>query len=682
MSHSAPPGDDERAQLPKAPSPPRPGASGERSPESWTDANQRYLSAALARVRGRIERHVAQEPPVPEDTLERALEEAARAMPAPAALERLGAIFQLSPFEREVLLLCAGPELDGTFAALCSRAQGDPRRPNPTFSLALATLPSPHWSALNPGAALRRWRLVELGPGDSLTTAPLRVDERVLHYLTGVQYLDERLTGFVEPLRHTPSLVPSHQRLAERIVGLWSAPERKDALPLVQLCGSDASGTRAIAAAACAELGLSLLRVLAQSLPTGPDTSEVMRLLWREAALTRSALLLDCHGLDSSDSGRQAEVLRLLNRSEGPILVVGPDRLRALDRPSVALDVGRPTSLEQRTLWSEALQHHLASGAEPGDPPEPVLESLVSQFDLSGATIQEACHHLQGHERGEALESTLWSACRALTRPRLGDLAQRIESSAGWDGLILPEPQRRLLRELSAQVRHRARVYGTWRLGAQGARGLGITAMFAGPSGTGKTLAAEVLAQELRLDLHRIDLSQVVNKYIGETEKNLRRIFDAAEEGGTLLLFDEADALFGKRSEVSDSHDRYANIEVSYLLQRMESYRGLAILTTNMKDALDTAFLRRLRFVVEFPFPGPGERRELWRRAFPPEVPTEGLDFGKLAELSVAGGNIRNIALNAAFLAASEGTGVRMSHIWRAAQTEFAKLDRPLPPAL
>ena len=204
-------------------------------------------------------------------------------------------------------------------------------------------------------------------------------------------------------------------------------------------------------------------------------------------------------------------------------------------------------------------------------------------------------------------------------------------------------------------VRQRAKVYDAWGFGAARARGLGISALFAGPSGTGKTMAGEVLANELNLDLYRIDLSQVVNKYIGETEKNLRRVFDAAEEGGAILLFDEADALFGKRSEVKDSHDRYANIEISYLLQRMEAYRGLAILTTNMKSALDTAFLRRLRFVVQFPFPDAAQRAEIWRRVFPAPTPTEGLDFAQLARLQVAGGNIRNMALNAAFLAAEAG---------------------------
>jgi SpoVK/Ycf46/Vps4 family AAA+-type ATPase len=243
---------------------------------------------------------------------------------------------------------------------------------------------------------------------------------------------------------------------------------------------------------------------------------------------------------------------------------------------------------------------------------------------------------------------------------------------------VLPEHQRQILREIAAHVRQRTTVYERWGFGSRGMRGLGISAMFAGPSGTGKTMAAEVLANELHLDLYHIDLSQIVSKYIGETEKNLARVFDAAEEGGAILLFDEADALFGKRSEVKDSHDRYANVEVSYLLQRMESYRGLAILTTNMKQALDTAFLRRLRFVVQFPFPESGQRADIWRKAFPARTPVQDLDIDKLARLNIAGGNIRNIALTGAFLAAEEGSPVRMKHLYRAAKSEYAKLEKPL----
>jgi len=304
------------------------------------------------------------------------------------------------------------------------------------------------------------------------------------------------------------------------------------------------------------------------------------------------------------------------------------------------------------------------------------VDAVALQFALSADSLRAAAADALG--RGA---EALWDAAREQARPRLEELAQRIEPCAVWDDLVLPEPQTRTLREIVLHVRNRARVDEDWGFAAKSARGLGISVLFAGPSGTGKTMAAEVLANELRLDLHRIDLSAVVSKYIGETEKNLRRVFDAAEGGGAILLFDEADALFGKRSEVKDSHDRYANIEVGYLLQRMEAYRGLAILTTNLRGALDPAFLRRLRFIVQFPFPDTARRGEIWRRVFPAETPTTGLDAARLARLDVPGGTIRNIALNAAFLAAENDEPVRMAHLALAARSEVAKLERPLTDA-
>ena len=246
---------------------------------------------------------------------------------------------------------------------------------------------------------------------------------------------------------------------------------------------------------------------------------------------------------------------------------------------------------------------------------------------------------------------------------------------------MLPTRQKGTLRQIASHVRHRLTVYEQWGFAAKSARGLGISALFAGDSGTGKTLAAEVLARELHLELYRIDLAAVVSKYIGETEKNLRRVFDTAEDSGAILLFDEADALFGKRSEVKDSHDRYANIEVSYLLQRMEAYSGLAVLTTNSKAALDSAFMRRLRFVVSFPFPDAPQREALWRSVFPAAAPLAALDYAKLARLSATGGSIRNIALNAAFDAAEAGEPVSMRHLLAASHAEAVKRERPLSDA-
>src|SRR5262249_12479790 len=241
-------------------------------------------------------------------------------------------------------------------------------------------------------------------------------------------------------------------------------------------------------------------------------------------------------------------------------------------------------------------------------------------FRLSARMISSTGGLLASQE-GPLQAGGVWDACRSLARPRLEDLAQRIAPCATWNDLVLPDAQTKTLRQLTRQVRHRMKVYEAWGFAARGRRGLGMSALFTGASGTGKTMAAEVLARDLRLDLYRIDLSAVVSKYIGETEKNLKQVFDAAEEGGVILLFDEADALVGKRSNVKDSHDRYANIEVGYLLQKMEAYQGLAILTTNLKSAMDTSFQRRLRFTVNFPFPDANQREAIWRRVFPEAPP-------------------------------------------------------------
>lgn len=635
----------------------------------WFELNQRYLNLHLARVRAALVRHATHEQV--EDDASRAEELAAivgMMQSAPPALDVLCGALDLSPFERDLVLLAVGVELNGAFAPLCAQAQEDPQKTYPTFALALAALPDAHWSALTPNAPLRHWRLLEIGAGSTLTTSPLRIDERVLNFLTGASHLDERLAGLVERIKPGDELVASQRALVERIVRAWS----DGASAVVQLLGEDGSSARAVAAAACEALNLQLAALDGRALPTEPRELDALRRLWeREAVLSGSALLIDALELDESDAARSAALVSFLERTRGALLCAAPSRRRALNRPTLALDIQKPSTDEQRQLW----QHALADAAPQlnGN-----LEALVAQFNLDAPTIRAASANALQQADTDALAGALWEQCRVYARPRLEALAQHIEPAASWDDIVLPDTQLAILRDIAAHVRQRHTVYEHWGWATKSARGLGISALFAGPSGTGKTMAAEVLANELRLDLYRIDLSAVVSKYIGETEKNLRRVFDAAEQGGALLLFDEADALFGKRSEVKDSHDRYANIEVSYLLQRMEAYRGLAILTTNLQEALDKAFLRRLRFIVQFPFPDFGQRTEIWRRIFPHQTPTENLDLARLARLNIAGGNIRNIALHASFLAADRGEAVRMSHLLSATRSEYAKMDKPL----
>ncbi len=650
--------------------------------QTWLESNQRYLSAALQRVRSLLEAHAAGHEAETETwTAGRWQAVSSEETPGPPALETICALFDLSPFERDILLLCAGMELDATFPALCAEAHQDPQQAYPTLALALAAFPEAHWSALNPGAPLRHWRLIEVGAGKSMVTSPLRIDERVLHFLTGVQHLDEHLVGFVRPVVgiNPGVLTPSHANLAEQIAAAWSQISGAGQIPAVQLCGQDAASRRAIAAVAAGRLGLNLFEMSVHVLPSAPPDLDILMRLWeREAALSNSALLLNCDDTDPADRVRENLIRRFIENVGGVLLIGSQERRQARYRPLISYDVVKPTSQEQRLLWEDVLGSSVAGM-------NGQVTRLISQFHLDRMSIQAAWERAAGQvaldstsEEPDALARRLWEACRVQARPRLEDLAQRIEPVATWDDLVLPDAQIHTLRDIAVHVRQRATVYDAWGFAAKSNRGLGISALFTGPSGTGKTMASEVLANELHLDLYRIDLSQVVSKYIGETEKNLRRVFDAAEEGGAILLFDEADALFGKRSEVKDSHDRYANIEVSYLLQRMEAYRGLAILTTNMKSSLDDAFLRRIRFVIQFPFPDRSQRAAIWQRIYPAQTPTEGLDWSRLAQLNVAGGNIRNIALHAAFLAAEAGEPVGMAHILEAARVEYAKLEKPL----
>lgn len=636
---------------------------------------RRGLTAELAAVRAAVWRYAAQIGAIEAgETADASLRD--EEFETSPDLDHLCAIFGLTPFERAILVLCAGVEIDGTIPMLCAAVAGDRRRIAPTFRLALAALPDAHWSALSPDRPLRRWRLIEVGQGEALVHCPLRIDERVLHYLIGGVYLDTRLRGLVAPAPSDRHLTPSLAGVAETIA---DALARSSGVGLVTVVsGSDRMTRQAVAAAACEQLGLMLWTVDAASLPANPADIETVARLWeREAALGGAALLVEWDEAVNAEETRAAR--RFCEQVGGMLLMSSDDYPPLLERPTIMFDLPPLQDTERLEIWRAALGPMAAhlNGA---------LGRISAQFRLSLRVIHDVgrevayVQHSVTDERAD-LERILWQSSRRHARPRMSSLAQRIESSVGWDDLALPSEQLALLRAIVAQARQRTRVYHEWGFAQRITRGLGISALFAGPSGVGKTLAAEVIANELQLDLYRIDLSQVVSKYVGETEKNLRWIFDAAEQGGAILLFDEADALFGRRSEVKDSHDRYANIEVSYLLQRMEAYHGLAILTTNMRNAIDSAFLRRIRFIVQFPFPDTTLRAAIWRMAFPPNTPTDGLEFDKLARLSVSGGNIRNIALGAAFLAADEGAPVQMRHILMAARAEYAKLEKTLSEA-
>ncbi len=581
--------------------------------------------------------------------------------------ERLG----LSPFERDLLLLCIGMELDTRLPALCAQAQHDPARPYPTFALAFAVLDQPSWDALSPERPLRYWRLLDIHqPGaQPLIGAALSADERIVNFVKGMNYVDDRLMPLLTPLSPA-DLPPSQQAIADHVRdGLRRVPAG-EALPAVQLLGSDSVSKQGIAQTIAAAFGAQAYRLSAELLPGAVAEQETLIRLWqRESRLLPIALYIDAAELDRGDAAT-AQVRRLLARAGGLTFVDAHEPWTGTAAATVSVDVAKPTAIEQRSLWQRLL------GDVAGEHPQ----RLAGHFDFNFGKIEQIVQHALSatQQQPEALGSSLWQSALARTRPALDQLAQRIEPKAGWADLKLPDSETKLLRQIADQVAQRSVVYDDWGFRERMNRGLSISALFAGESGTGKTMAAEILANELGLSLHRIDLSAVVSKYIGETEKNLRKLFDAAEDGGSILFFDEADALFGKRSEVKDSHDRYANIEVNYLLQRLESFRGLAILATNQKGALDSAFLRRLRFVVNFPFPGLAERKAIWASAFPSQLPIAPLDLERLARMALSGGSIQGIVLNAAFLAAKAGVQVTMPLILDAARAEFRKLDKPV----
>jgi len=662
--------------------------------DDWLEANGRFMAAAVAWVRALLRRRVPVETPRGFDRrpregaglnaddpvrAEAAMKAAAQAMTPPPALLILAERLGLSPFEQRALLLCAAAELDTSVAGLCAQVQGDPTRPYPTFALALSLFDDATWDVLTPERPLRRWRLVEIDRpgGTALTVSPLRADERIVNFLKGVTYLDERLGALLEQLPAAEGdLPPSQQSAAQRAIRLWSSVDPGQPPPPIQLLGPDAASKRAVAAHIAEALGLRLLRLDPALLPTTPTDLDAFARLWRrETRLLPVALYLDA---DGADPAQIVSVDRLIARIEGPVLLAARQLWPNTDDASVAVDVDKPTPAEQADLWREAL------GPDAADLPD----ALAAQFNLAAGAIvnlarrerlQASDAEADGSESDRAgLRERLWDGARGVSRPRLDTLARRLAPRATWDDIVLPPAETALLQGVADQVAQRAKVYREWGFAERMNRGLGISVLFAGPSGSGKTMAAEVLASHLRLDLFRIDLSTVVSKYIGETEANLRRVFDAAEDGGAILFFDEADALFGKRTEVKDSHDRYANIEIDYLLQRMEAFGGLAILATNMKSAMDATFLRRLRFVLDFPFPGVPERSAIWRRVFPSATPTEGLDFDRLARLNVTGGHIAVIALNAAFQAAHAGGPVTMPMVLHAARIEFRKLGRPV----
>ncbi len=618
----------------------------------------------------------------------------------------LARTFNLSEFDLDAILIALAPEIDLRYERLYAYLQDDMTKKRPSVDLVLNLLsPSPasklaarkHFTL---SAPLIRHHLLHLLDDPEYRQPPLlskylKVDERIVNYLFNCDEVDDRLRPYVQLIapqfRLQDLLLPAEFKL--RLMSLVR-PHQGGILLYFQ--GPYGVGKQSTAEALCYEQGIALLLVDGERL-AGEDKNLYASagLIVREALLQHAALYwsgFDVLLSEDRREGRQALLKALENRQRltflaGDAVWEPMDLLPAL--PFVRIEFPRPAYSERLALWTRTLNSSLPCNTDLD------LSTLASKFRFSGGQICDAAataHNLarwRDPGQGCVTMADLYAACRLQSNRKLATLAYKIMPHYTWSDIILPDDRLEQLREICNYVRYHTRVYDEWGFERKLSLGKGLNVLFAGPSGTGKTMAAEIMAGELGLDLYKIDLSTVVSKYIGETEKNLARIFAEAETSNAILFFDEADALFGKRSEIRDAHDRYANIEISYLLQKMEEYEGVTILATNLHKNMDDAFVRRMHFTVDFPFPTEADRRRIWDKIWPPETPqAEELNSAFMArQFELTGGNIRNVALAAAFLAADEGAadlcdsaehgrGVTMRHLIHATRREYQKMGK------
>ena len=661
--------------------------------EDWGAMNSQYLSAYLEWLRLKLVKQAlsfANDIDAADltrnandtDQAAQVIAEIEQSRPGPA-LAILKRRFLLSDFEQHILFLCAAMELDTRIPSLCSRAQDDLNKPFPTFALAMSLFGDAAWDALSAQRPLRYWRLIEVSRthGQPMIGSLIKGDERIIDFIRGLNYLDERIAKLSSPFNVTfddADLPVSQKEMTDRISHNMNQSENRSS-GIVQLTGADPISKQLISQKVAASRKFELINLPVESLSQqSMELEELARLWQRESQLLSIAGYIDISKTDPFSKGdghnhtNNFPLQRFLSLSQRVFFIATQEVRAELLPGSFVMDVKKPTPEEQRESWNNQLGASANGSAA----------LLAGQFNFNVSTISEITAKVKkDHSPDDDLHNILWQHCVEQSSVELDILVQKLELKSTWDDIVLPETPRQQLIQIANQVRMRSCVYDTWGFRKKMNRGLGINALFVGESGTGKTMAAEVLANELKLQLYRIDLSGVISKYIGETEKNLKRVFDAAENGGAVLFFDEADALFGKRTDVKDSHDRYANIEVNYLLQRMESFSGLAILATNKKSAIDDAFMRRFRVIIQFPFPGMQERRSIVEKMFPAEVPTAHLDYDRLASLNLTGGSYYNIAINAAFKAAENGSVVTMPILLSAAKAELQKIERPVKEA-
>jgi SpoVK/Ycf46/Vps4 family AAA+-type ATPase len=601
--------------------------------------------------------------------------------------------FSLSPFERNAVIAAVAVEMDLRFETLFSYAQNDVTRKRPTADLILRL----HCNSIEEqihsrvifsstgnlfANALLRFAEGSQDRDAAQLARPLRVDERVVEFLLGQSGIDSRLRPFTVCRNFSRPL--SELCLPERLlVSLKNALSQENNKRVFYFQGPRGAGKKSAAGALSAKTGRSLLVAdLSLSLACDISLDTILSLLTREAALCGANLYLEhaeaIGGNDSAHTRQRAAMLRAIRPAKHLVFVAsesGEDELRLAER-MWTFDFPIPGFAHRAELWTRAVRETFCPAKD--------WDSFVlaGKFVLTAGEIYDSCCQASRSAilRGEEVVSMsdLESAARAQSNQNLRRLAQKVDGVSEWKDLVLPPRTIYQLREVCATEKHRHLVHSTWGFARSMALGRGLNVLFHGGSGTGKTTAASILAQELGLDLYKIDLSTVVSKYIGETEKQLSRIFREAKSSNAILFFDEADALFGKRSEVKDAHDRYANTEVAFLLQKMEEYEGITILATNFRKNMDDAFTRRIQFIIEFPFPDATYRQQIWKNLIPPNAPlADDVNFGFLArQFELAGGDIRNAVVAAAFLAAESGGSISMAHFIRAVSRELQKLGR------
>jgi len=596
----------------------------------------------------------------------------------PTSIEALARDFSLKPISVMILMCIVAPRLRGEIARMYKLLANDTRRPlideQLLINLLGDTFQRQITRELDADRPLRRYGLVHVT--GTRPNALLSVDPLVVRYLANRSYegeLDRQLE-----VRHVERDLEELQMPRELIVRAmkYLAQPRDVGHARIVVRGRNGTGRHTLLTSLAARAGRSLAVIDIGNLPRGFELAGAL-----EGALRRAHLrgLVPCiDGLElvgADDPDAKIQVGAVLRRHPGPLGVrLPPDAEVMLEPGYLLLDIPARNERERSESWSLAVERYGIRLPDPSD--------LAARYRVGPGIIDRVCTEISRRPDPPADPASamreLDEAVRQHLENRLGKTATRVTRLASWADIVLPEDIVDSLLELTARVRHRRKVFESWGFDRSITSARGITALFAGSPGTGKTMVAGVIARDLGLDLYRVDVSRIASRWLGETEKNLGALFDAAEDGQVMLLFDEADSLFGKRTEVKTSADRYANMEVNYLLQRLDSFEGIAILTTNFGKAIDPAFKRRLTYRMTFPFPDEEMREELWRSLIPPQVPIDGaINFTALARrFRLSGGYIRNSALRAAFLAAEEGVGLSQDHIERAIRMEFREIGK------